>query len=145
MVIVRPHNIYGPRGGFDSMIPKMIDKIKKRTEPFTLISPKENRSSCYIGDVIEAMVMTMESKKTDGGTYNIGSNTETTVEQLLEIIFKIMDWKPVKFDLKENLGDSNLHCLPDISKLQDDTEWKPKTSLEEGLKKTIEWYTKVSQ
>lgn len=145
MVIVRPHNIYGPRAGVDSMIPKMINRIQKRTEPFPLISPQENRSSCYISDVIEAMVLATESAKTDGGTYNIGSDTETTVQEILETMFKIMDWKPQKFDIKENPSDSSLHCLPDISKLKNDAGWSPKISLEEGLQKTIEWYAQINQ
>jgi UDP-glucose 4-epimerase len=143
-VIVRPHNLYGPRGGFDSMIPKMIDRIQKRTEPFPLISPKENRSSCYISDVIDAMMAAMHSTKTDGGIYNIGGDSEITVGELLEKMFKIMNWKPSKFDLKENPGDSSLHCLPDISRLKSDADWQPKISLEDGLRKTIEWYTKFT-
>lgn len=144
MVIVRPHNIYGPRGGFDSMIPKMIDRVHKRIDPFPLLSPKENRSSCFIDDVVEAMVAAMESAKTDGGTYNIGTDSETTVQEIIETILKIMKWRPQKFDLKENSGDSALHCLPDISKIKKDTGWAPKTSLEEGLEKTVEWYLKIS-
>jgi UDP-glucose 4-epimerase/UDP-glucuronate decarboxylase len=143
MVIVRPHNIYGPRGGFDAMIPKMIDRIKKRMEPFPLISPEENRSSCYISDVTEAMIATIESKKTDGGTYNIGGEKETNVGDLLEQMFAIMNWRPTKFDVKESPGDSSVHCLPDISKLRNDANWRPKVSLEEGLRKTIEWYLQI--
>lgn len=140
MVIVRPHNIYGTRGGFDSMIPKIIKRIQDHIDPFPLINPKENRSSCYIGDVIDAMTACMESSKTDGKTYNIGGDRETTVKELLDIIFNIMKWHPKKFDIKENPGDSSLHCLPDISKIKKDTKWKPKTSLKEGLEKTIKWY-----
>lgn len=145
IVIVRPHNIYGPRGGFDSMIPKMIDRIQKKVEPFPLMSPKENRSSCYVSDVIDGMIAAMESAKTDHGTYNIGGDEETTVGELLETMFKIMDWKPKTFDTKENPGDSDLHCLPDISRLKNDAGWSPKVSLEEGLKKTIEWYLATPQ
>ena len=140
MVIVRPHNIYGPRGGFDSMIPKMIKGIRDHIDPFPFISPKENRSSCYIEDIINAMISVMRSSKTDGNTYNIGGNEETTVEKLIEIMFSIMKWYPKKFDIKENPIDSSLHCLPDISKIEKDTKWKPKTSLKEGLEKTIKWY-----
>lgn len=145
MVIVRPHNIYGPRGGFDSMIPKMIEKIKKNINPFPLINPNENRSSCYINDTVEAMVTVTESNKTDGGTYNIGSNTETTVREIVEVIFNIMNWHPKTFDIKESPGDNFMHCLPDISKIEHDTGWKPKVTLENGLKETIKWYLSNQQ
>jgi UDP-glucose 4-epimerase len=140
MVIVRPHNIYGPRGGFDAMIPKIMDRIQKKLEPFPLISPKENRSSCYISDVIDGMMVAMESSKTDGNTYNIGAASEETAGELVDTMFEIMKWKPSTFDLKENPGDSDLHCLPDISHLKNDTGWTPKIGLKEGLEKTIEWY-----
>jgi nucleoside-diphosphate-sugar epimerase len=88
------------------------------------------------------MVTATESTKTDGGTYNIGGDAETTVGELVETMFKIMKWRPTKFDLKENISDESLHCLPDISKIRNDTGWKPKISLETGLRKTIEWYSK---
>jgi nucleoside-diphosphate-sugar epimerase len=141
MVIVRPQNIYGPRAGYDSMIPKFIDRIAKRVEPFPLISPNENRSSCYIGDVVEAMKLAIESPKTDSQTYNIGASHETTVKEILDSMFNIMGWHPQKFDTKESPDDSKKHSLADVSKIKRDTGWEAKVSLKEGLKKTIGWYT----
>ncbi len=145
MVIVRPNNIYGPRSGQDPMIPKMIARIQKHMDPFPLISPEENRASLYIDDAVSAMQSAMESVKTDGQTYNIGENKETTVKELLEIMFKIAEWHPEKFDMKESPGDASKHSLPDISKLKNDTGWEPEVGLEVGLRKTIEWYSKTNQ
>lgn len=136
--IVRPHNLYGPRAG--GMIPKMIEKIVKRIDPFPLISPDENRSSCYIDDAVNALIKAMVSKKTDGKTYNVGSDVEKTVGEISKILFDIAKWQPKVLDIKESAGDSDLHCLPDISKLKNDTGWKPETSLEAGLEKTLKWY-----
>jgi len=136
--IVRPHNLYGPRAG--GMIPKMIEKIVKRIDPFPLISPDENRSSCYIDDAVNALIKAMVSKKTDGKTYNIGAELETTVGKISQILFDLAKWQPKVLDVIKSADDSNLHCLPDISKLKNDTGWKPKTNLETGLKKTLEWY-----
>jgi UDP-glucose 4-epimerase/UDP-glucuronate decarboxylase len=140
MVIVRPHYIYGPRGGYESMIPKIIGRIKSRIDPFPLMGEDDSRSYCYIDDTIEAMIIAMESQKTDGETYNIGSNHKTTIKELTETMFTIMGWRPVKFEIKDSPDGKINHFLPDISKIKRDTGWKEKTSLKDGLKKTIEWY-----
>ena len=68
MVIVRPHYIYGPRAGYDSMIPKIIERVKNRIEPFPIIGGDDSRSYCYIDDAVEGIISAMESEKTDGET-----------------------------------------------------------------------------
>ncbi len=140
MVILRPHNVYGPKAGYQPMIPKMIERIENRVDPFLIISAGENRSSCYIDDLVDGMIMAIESPKTDGGTYNIGGAYETTVKKLVETMLDIAGWHPKSFDEKNSLNDGDKHCLPDISKLKRDTGWEPRTTLEEGLQKTIVWY-----
>ncbi len=136
--IVRPHNLYGPRAG--GMIPKMIERVINKIDPFPLISPDENRSSCYIDDAVNALIIAMASKKTDGKTYNVGSDIEKTVGEISKILFDLANWQPNSLDIKKSAGDSDLHCLPDISKLKSDTTWKPEISLENGLKKTLRWH-----
>ncbi len=145
MVIVRPNNVYGPRAGEDSMIPKFIAKTQKKTDPFPLINPDEKRTSCYVGDLVEALILAVESKKTDGGTYYVAGSRTTTVEELLEIIFNLMNWHPRKIDVKKVPEDPYLASLPTSDKIKEDTGWTPKTSLEEGLRMTVEWYTKTNQ
>ena len=86
--------------------------------------------------------MAMESQKTDGGTYNIGSSEKITIKELNEKIFNIMGWHPDKIDLKESPDGKANHFLPNISKLENDTGWVTKTNLDNGLGKTIEWYIK---
>ncbi len=136
--IVRPHNLYGPRAG--GMIPKMIEKIVKKIDPYPIISPDENRSSCYIDDAVLAIKLAMMSTKTDGKIYNIGAELETTVGKITQILFELAKWHPKTLDIVKSANDSDLHCLPDISKLKNDTGWKPMINLENGLKKTLNWY-----
>lgn len=141
MVIVRPHYIYGPRAGYEPMIPKIIGRIKSRIDPFPLIGGDDSRSYCYIDDAIEAMIMAIESPKTDGRTYNIGSSHKTTIKELTETMFTIMGWRPAKLEIKNSPDGKINHFLPDVSKIRHDTGWETKTSLKDGLKKTIEWYS----
>ena len=140
MVIVRPHYIYGPGAGYDAMIPKIIERVKNRIEPFPIIGGDDSRSYCYIDDATEGIISAMESTKTDGGTYNIGSSEEVTIKNLIEKIFKIMDWTPKKTEIKDSPDGKISRFLPDVSKIKRDTGWEAKIKFEEGLKKTVDWY-----
>ena len=140
MSIVRPHNFYGPRAGYHHVIPEMIERIEKKTNPFPIFGTDDTRSFCFIDDAVEAIQMVMESKKTDGGTYHIGTRVETVIKDLVEKIFLLMDWHPEKIDIKNSPEGSVKRRLPDVSKIKKDTGWEAKISLEEGLKKTISWY-----
>lgn len=141
IAIARLHNVYGPRAGYQQMIPKMIERVQKRMDPLPLLGPDDMRASCYIDDVIEGMQIAAESAHTDGQIYNIGNNRETTVREIMEFICKIMAWHPQKFDIKDSPNGAVAHDVLDVSKIKRDTGWEAHTSFEEGLQKTIEWYT----
>ncbi|MDP2598706.1 MAG: NAD(P)-dependent oxidoreductase [Candidatus Liptonbacteria bacterium] len=140
MSIVRPHNFYGPRAGYHHVIPEMVERIARRVEPFPIFGADDTRSFCYIDDAVEAMQQVMESPNTDGGTYHIGTREETLIQDLVEMMFKIMDWHPASLDIRNSLKGSVKRRIPDVRKIKTDTGWEAKILLEDGLKKTIEWY-----
>lgn len=142
MSIVRPHNFYGPRAGYEHVIPEIVGRISSRVEPFPIFGADDTRSFCYIDDAVEAIQRVMESTVTDGGTYHIGTHEETVISDLVEKIFQLMGWKPHTLDIKNSPKGSVKRRLADVSKIKKDTGWEAKTPLEEGLKKTIEWYLK---
>ena len=89
------------------------------------------------------MQMLMDSKKTDSQpieTVHIGNTDEITIKKLAERMFKVAGWRPKELDIKSSPQGSVKRRLADISKLRSLTDWQPKVSLEEGLKKTYEWY-----
>ena len=142
MSIVRPHNFYGPREGYLHVIPEIIERARQKTDPFPIFGSDDMRSFCYIDDAVEAIQAVMESSKTDGGTYHIGSNDEIVIKDLIEKIFTIMNWHPDKLDIKSSPAGSVKRRLADVSKIKKDTGWEAKTSLDEGLKKIVDWYLK---
>ncbi|OGZ04664.1 MAG: hypothetical protein A2648_01025 [Candidatus Lloydbacteria bacterium RIFCSPHIGHO2_01_FULL_41_20] len=142
MSIVRPHNFYGPRAGYEHVIPEIAGRIDKHVEPFPIFGADDTRSFCYIDDAVEAIQMVMESEKTDGKTYHIGTHVETVIQDLVEKMFSIMGWHPEKLDIKNSPEGSVKRRLPDVSKIKRDTGWEAKIELEEGLRKTIDWYRK---
>src|SRR3989344_5400984 len=142
MVIVRPHNFYGPRSGYGHVIPGTLEKIQAKTDPFPLPGFDETRSFCYIDDAVEAMQVVMESRTTDNGTYHIGNPHEITMEKLVNEVFAAAHWQPSVIEKKESPPGSVKRRLPDVSKIKKDTGWEAKTSLTEGLQKTVDWYLK---
>ncbi len=140
MAIVRPHNFYGPRAGYEHVIPEIVGRVAAKVDPFPIFGADDTRSFCYIADAVEAIQKVMESDKTDGGTYHIGTTEETAVKDLIEKIFDFMDWHPAKLDVKNSPAGSVKRRLADVSKIKRDTGWQAATSLEKGLRKTIDWY-----
>ncbi|MEK7628421.1 MAG: NAD-dependent epimerase/dehydratase family protein [Patescibacteria group bacterium] len=140
MSIVRPHNFYGPRAGYEHVIPEIVGRASREVEPFTIFGADDTRSFCYIDDAVEAIQMVMESKKTDGETYHIGTQEETVIKDLVEEIFSVMKWRPKKLIVKKSPAGSVKRRLADVSKIKKDAGWRARTPLKKGLQQTIEWY-----
>lgn len=143
-LIVRPHNFYGPRAGYKGhVIPDFSERIAAKIDPFPIYGADDTRTFCFIEDAMRAMQMLMDSKETDGQpieTVHIGDFEEITMKQLAEIMFEVTGWKPKELDIKTSPPGSVKRRLADISKLQKLTGWKPEVSLEDGLKRTYDWY-----
>ncbi len=140
MSIVRPHNFYGPREGYQHVIPEIIERIQKRVDPFQIFGANDTRSFCSIDDAVKAIQGVMESEKTDGETYHIGTHRETVIKDLIETMFKILGWRPKDLDIKNSPAGSVKRRLPDVSKIKKDIGWEAHVELEEGLRKMTKWY-----
>jgi nucleoside-diphosphate-sugar epimerase len=141
MSIVRPHNFYGPRAGYGHVIPELIARATRKEDPFVVFGSDQTRSFCYIDDAVEAMKSVMESRATDGETFHIGSNVETRIADLADMIFTQMRWRPRNLVRKSALVGSVQRRLPDVRKIRRTVGWKPRTSLYAGLEKSVGWYT----
>ena len=74
--IVRYHNIYGPRMGFEHVMPQFLDRILKRQLPLEVFGGDESRAFCYITDAVAATRLVMESSDADGEVVHIGNSKE---------------------------------------------------------------------
>ncbi len=137
--IVRYHNVYGPRMGTVHVIPEIYKKITGGMNPLPVYSVEHSRAFCYIDDAVNGSIMAMESNKTDGEILNIGNDKEeVTIEELVKRIISIIG-KNVEILPLNSEDPINRRC-PDITKIRNLTNYEPKVNLNEGLKKTIEWY-----
>lgn len=140
MSIVRYHNSYGPRMGNDHVIPEFLKRIIKKEEPFKIFGADNTRSFCYIDDTIRATQLIMESDKTNGEIIHIGNNKEEiSILDLAKKMFDLFDFHP-KLEIHEAPKGSVLRRLPDLTKIKNLIGFEAEISLDEGLKRTMEWY-----
>lgn len=141
MTIVRFHNSYGPRMGFDHVMPEFFLRILKRQDPFPIFGSNATRAFCYISDTIWATQLVMESKKTDNEIVHIGNDREEIkMLDLAKLMFRLFQWRPRKLEIQPAPPGSVIRRCPDLRKIKKLTGYKPRVSLEEGLRKTYGWY-----
>jgi nucleoside-diphosphate-sugar epimerase len=142
-VIVRPHNIYGPRMGFEHVVPQFIERIVKGEKPFKIFGGGEGtRTFCYIEDGVKAFQKIMESENTKGKTINVGrDDEETKIIDMARELFKVANVENEFETVPAPAGDVKRRC-PNVDKLKS-LGFVPEVSLSDGLKKTFEWYKPV--
>jgi nucleoside-diphosphate-sugar epimerase len=143
-LIARPFNVYGEGElpgeyvGYAHVIPDLIVKVLRQEYPLEIMgSGNQTRCYTYVDDVVDGMLLIAEKKENDD--FNIGTNVETTVTELAERIWRLCGRKEtLKFKHVSSFKDDVQRRFPDVSKIML-LGWTPKTSLNEGLRKTIEW------
>ena len=139
-VVLRYFNVYGPRqrpGIYDNVILNTIDRVLKGLPPVIYGDGKQTRDFVHVSDVVRATLLAAEKSSAVGQVINVGSGVETTVEELIELILKLMgrtDLKPIckpprKGDIRRSWAD--------ISKARALLGYEPEVSLEQGLRELI--------
>ncbi|WP_297465683.1 SDR family oxidoreductase [Thermococcus sp.] len=142
VVALRYFNVFGPRQGFNQyagVISIFINRALKN-EPLVIFGDgKQTRDFIYVKDVVKANLLVAESRRANGRVFNVATGKQTTI---LELAMKIIEitgtTSSIVFD-KPRPGDIR-HSLADISEIRK-LGFEPEWSLEEGLKKTVEWYS----
>jgi len=146
VLIVRPHNVYGPDMGWEHVIPQLSLRVKNIIEENmsegTIKLPiqgsgKETRAYIYIDDFTNGILRVLDKGK-HLEIYNIGTMKEISTKKLAEGIGACFNITINIVPGKLNKG-STLRRCPDITKLKK-LGFKQKTSLKDGLQKTVQWY-----
>lgn len=142
IIITRGNNVYGPRQYPEKLIPRFITRLLKG-EKCQIHGKGESRRNFIYTDDVSRAVETILTKGVVNEIYNIGSTDEYSVLEVLEHTMKEMDITETKEEISEFIQD---RCFNDqryfiqADKLES-LGWKRQISFEDGLKKTIEWYT----
>ena len=141
VVCLRYFNIYGPRqsskSAYAAAIPKFIEKILSDNEIEIYGNGKQTRDFVFVEDIIQANLKAATEKNANGSCLNIGSGTETTINEVTKMIMEITEKKTeIKYS-DEREGEIK-NSYADISKAKKILGYKPKWNLKMGLDKTIE-------
>ena len=140
VVTVRPFNVYGPRQVGEGAIQQMVGRALKNEDITVFNDGTQIRSWCYVDDFVDAFIAAMESDKAIGEVFNIGNpQATTTVLGLAETIIRLSGTLS-GISFKPHPGPEVEMRVPDISKGREMLGFHPNVGLEEGLRRSIDWY-----
>lgn len=145
VTIVRPFNTYGPRQSARAVIPTIITQLLAGKTKINLGILTATRDFNYVKDTVNGFISIYESGKTVGEEINIATQEEISIGQLAEELIRQINPNAKiccdKERLRPNKSEVNrlLGCNKKIMQL---TDWRPQYSLEEGLKNTIDFFSK---
>lgn len=140
--IQRPFNVYGPRiredGIYGRVIPRFIEQALSGRDVTIHGNGKQTRSFLYVDDWVEATVKFLFMERPDKNILNIGSDKEVSISYLADAIIRLTNSssKTTYMPVRE---DDPVRRSADLNTTTKTLNWKPKTSLEDGLNKTIQW------
>ena len=146
-VVVFPTNLYGPNDNFDDdsshVIPAIIKKImfaKKAKKPSVSLwgDGTATRDFLYVDDAAEGIILTAE-KYSESVPLNLGTGIEISIKELAEKLLKITNANLEIIWETDKPNGQPRRCV-DNQKAKNEIEFEPKISMDEGLKRTVEWY-----
>ncbi len=143
VTILRLFNTYGPRQSIRAVIPKIITQILDKNKKLNLGNLSPTRDFNYVLDSCAAIEKSIKSANI-GEVYNYGSGKEISIKDVVKLIIKITGKKKQIYRKNNLLRPKNsevFRLVCNNKKFIKKTKFKPKYNLNEGLKKTINWYS----
>ena len=144
---LRYFNVFGPRqdphGAYAAVIPKFIDIMKNNKKPTINGDGSFSRDFTYVDNVVQGNVLalTTNNKKCFGEVFNIGAGGRVSLLELVSNINKYLQ-KDISPIFGANRAGDIPHSNASVSKAREMLNYDPKINFEEGIKKTIDHYTK---
>lgn len=143
VVIARPFNTYGPRQSARAIIPTIISQIAAGADEIKVGDLTPTRDFNFVEDTCRGFLALARAEGVEGEEINIATGTEVSMKETLETIARIMNsdvryvvdpqrLRPSKSEVFRLCGDNR--------KIQSLTGWRPQVTLEEGLRRTIQWF-----
>jgi NAD dependent epimerase/dehydratase len=143
VVILRPFNTYGPRQSARAVIPTIIAQALSREE-IKLGATSPTRDFLYVADTVQGLLRCATAEGIEGETINLGTGVEVSIGDLAQRILRLVGVEvPIALD-EGRLRPPNSEVerlVADVSKAKRLLAWQPEVSLDEGLRRTIEWLT----
>src|SRR6185295_12932182 len=146
-VCLRFFNVYGPRqdprSPYAAAIPIFLGNLAAGQPLPVFGDGRQTRDFTYVEDVVQGILSAAVAADASGGVYNIAAGRGTTVLELIETLAQLLG-RPAQIELRPpRLGDIK-HSRADISAAVRDLKFSPRTSLKQGLSRTVEWFKQAA-
>jgi GDP-L-fucose synthase len=143
--VMRHSNVFGPHDKYDlkrsHMFGANVTKVMTNQDGKLVLwgNGKEKRDLLYVSDLVNFVTASITAQKTKFGLYNVGSGSAYAVQHIVQ---KIIDISGKKITIEHDLTKPSIQTAlsVDCSKAAAELNWQPETSLEDGIRKTIDWY-----
>lgn len=161
-ISLRLANVYGPRQNSEGEIDETLShlsasshsrstceagvvaifchKLLKNEQPFIFGDGNQTRDYIFVDDVVEAAILAAENSKV--GIFNVGTAKETSVNEIFAELKRIIGSSCKEIYSPSKMGEQKRSCL-DCSRAKQELKWSPKYNLEQGLKKTLNFFKKI--
>jgi UDP-glucuronate decarboxylase len=139
--VIRIFNTYGPnmQPNDGRVVSNFIVHALKGEDLTVYGDGSQTRSFCYVDDTVDAMIRMMDNPQGDPGPVNVGNPTESTILEIAETILRLTG-SSSRIVFKPLPVDDPRQRQPDISRARELLRWEPRTTLEDGLGRTIEYF-----
>ena len=144
--VIRYFNVYGPRQNPIFVISQSIHRILNGRRPLLYDSGDQTRCFTYVDDAIAGTLLAADSDAAIGEAFNIGSMTETSMRDVVDLAIKLANSdsvsEPETVDTATQYGaryEDIPRRIPDSTKAQRELGWRLQVDVEEGIRRTIDW------
>jgi nucleoside-diphosphate-sugar epimerase len=143
-VCLRYFNVFGPRqdpsSEYSGVISRFTSALLSRERPIIYGDGEQSRDFTYIADVVAANLRAAETIAGVGQVINFARGERVTLNQLLDILKSITGSTDIQAEYREPRAGDVRHSLADITRAREMLGYESQTSLEEGLRLTIDWW-----
>jgi nucleoside-diphosphate-sugar epimerase len=142
-VTTRYFNVFGPRqdpgSPYSGVISLFIKALSEGTQPVIYGDGEQTRDFTFVTNVVDGVLRAVDTPGVGGQVFNVATNNRTSLNELLATLKKIFGSNVEPIYRGARTGDVR-DSQADISKAQKLLGYKPTVGLEEGLRKTVDWY-----
>jgi len=142
IVTFRLFSVFGPYEEPTRLVPTIIRRTLQG-EALKMVSPQTARDFIFVEDVVDAYLKVERLQESGAGIYNIGTGHQTSLKEMTDIVLRLtksqsqVHWNA----MQARIWDTSI-WVGDVRKAKELLGWQAKTSLEQGLVQTMEWYKK---
>lgn len=138
-VSLRLFLIYGPGQNRERFLPQIIEGCLDQ-RAFNVSPGLQKRDFCYVADVVDAIGRCLDVDAVNGEVLNLASGESVTIREVVERIRSICDGGEPNFGALPYRPGENMALYADILKIREILDWTPSVSLDEGLRRTVDYY-----